>query len=107
MNKFIRVFAYILMVAGGLIVIGGIIGGILMLVLRGSREVGHAFPMIRMMGQGSALSSGFGGFLGGLLVSGFGMILYLLGDIAKPKTNPEPQLPAKPVRARATKTLKK
>jgi hypothetical protein len=107
MNKIIRVFAYILMVVGGLIVIGGIIAGILMLVLRGSREVGHALPMIRMMGQGSALSSGFGGFLGGLLVSGFGMILYLLGDIAKLNVNPQPELPAKPVRAKETKTLKK
>jgi hypothetical protein len=107
MNKIIRVVAYIFMVIGGLIVIGGIIGGILMLVLRGSREVGHAFPMIRMMGQGSALSSGFGGFLGGLLVSGFGMILYLLGDIAKPKSSPEPEQPVKPVRTKVTKTLKK
>jgi hypothetical protein len=107
MNKLIRVFAYILMVVGGLIIIGGIIGGILMLVLRGSREFGHALPMVRMMGQGSALSSGFGGFLGGLMVSGYGMILYLLGDIAKLKLNPETESPAKPVRAREPKAVKK
>jgi hypothetical protein len=100
MNKFIRVFAYILMVAGGLIVIGGIVGGILMLVLRGSREVGHALPMIRMMGQGSAMSAGFGGFLGGLLVSGFGMILYLLGDIAKPKNSLPPETKVKTTKAK-------
>lgn len=100
MNKTIRVFAYIFMVIGGLIVIGGIIGGILMLVLRGPREVGHAIPMIRMMGQGSALSSGFGGFLGGLLVSGFGMILYLLGEIVKPKNSPPPEIKVKTTRVK-------
>jgi hypothetical protein len=100
MNKTIRVFAYILMVVGGLIVIGGIIAGILMLVLRGSREVGHAIPMVRMMGQGSALSSGFGAFLGGLFVSGYGMILYLLGEIVKPKNSLPPEVKVKKTRAK-------
>jgi hypothetical protein len=108
MNKLIRVFSYILMILGALIVLGGLVGGIFMLLFaRGARGIEHSFPGMRMMGAGIAAGSGWRAMFEGLLVSGFGMVLYLLEKIGRPKTNPEPEVPVKPVRARETKTLKK
>ena len=107
MNKLIRIFSYILMILGALIVLGGLGTGIFMLMARGARVMEHSFPMVRMMGSGLAGTSGLNVMFEGLLVSGFGMLLYLLEKIARPKTSPEPEQPVKPVRARETKTLKK
>lgn len=89
MNKVIRVFSYVLMILGIVIILGGLGSGIAMLVARGAREIGReagrALPMFRMMGSGSAIMTGLRVMLQGLLVSGFGMVIYLLGDVTHPK----------------------
>ena len=104
MNKLIRIFSYVLMILGALIVLGGLGSGIFMLFARIPHMMEHSFPAVRMMGSGT---SGFRVVLEGLLVSGFGMLLYLLEKVGRPKINQEPELPVKPVRAREPKTLKK
>ena len=95
MNKLIRVFSYILMVLGIVIILGGLGTGIAMLVARGAREVGRAMPMMKMLGSGSAVMASLRVMLQGLLVSGFGMVIYLLGDIARPKPAEIPEKPTK------------
>jgi hypothetical protein len=105
MKKLIRIFSYILMILGGLILLGGLATGIFMLIARGARMMEHSFPMVRMMGSGSAVMTGLGAMLKGVLVSGFGMLLYLAGDIAQPKTAPKLEAPVKAVKAKkVTKT---
>ncbi len=84
MKKMIRIFSYFLMILGALILLGGLGTSIVMLVARGTRDVGHALPMVKMLGSGSAIMIGLRGMLQGVLVSGFGMLLYLLGVIAHP-----------------------
>ncbi len=100
MNKLIRVFSYILMILGALIVLGGLGSGIFMLFARMPRMMEHSFPAVRMMGSGAAGMSGFRAVLEGLLVSGFGMILYLLGEIVKPKNSLPPEIKVKTTRAK-------
>jgi hypothetical protein len=95
------------MILGVLIVIGGLATNIFMLSARGTRVLEHSFPIMRMMGSGLAVTTGLGVMLQGVLVTGFGMLLYLLGDIALPKTTPEPDLPAKAVKDKETKRIKK
>jgi hypothetical protein len=85
MNKLIRVFSYTLMILGALIILGGLTTGILMLVSRGAHMMEQSWPMMRMMGSGSVVTTRLNVMLQGLLVSGFGMLLYLAGEIAKPK----------------------
>lgn len=100
MKKLIRVFSYILMILGAVIILGGLGTGIAMLVARGAREMGRALPMMRMLGSGSAIMTGLRVMLQGLLVSGFGMVIYLLGDYVNPKNAPAPELTAKTTRAK-------
>jgi len=99
-KKFIRVFSYILMILGAVIVLGGLATGIVMLVARGARLMEHAQPFMRMMGSGSAIPIGLGVMLQGLLVSGFGMLLYLVGEIATPKEQPVVVIPDKTTRVK-------
>jgi hypothetical protein len=80
MKKLIRIFSYFLMILGAVIILGGLGTGIAMLVARGAREVGRALPMMRMLGPGSAVMTALRVMLQGLLVSGFGMVIYLLGE---------------------------
>jgi uncharacterized membrane protein len=100
MNKFIRVFAYILMVLGALIVLGGFVSGIVMLGTRGFHMLEQSAPMLRMMGGFSGITTGLKLMLQGLLVSGFGMLLYLLGQIAEPKEPPAITKPEKTTRVK-------
>jgi hypothetical protein len=85
MKKMIRVYSYILMILGAVIVLGGLGTGVTLLLARGARIIDHAQPFLRMMGQGSAVTTALKVMLDGLMVSGFGMLLYLVGEIAKPK----------------------
>jgi hypothetical protein len=50
MNKLIRIFSYVLMILGALIVLGGLGSGIFMLFARIPRMMEHSFPAVRMMG---------------------------------------------------------
>jgi hypothetical protein len=100
MKKFIRVFSYILMILGAVIILGGLGTGIIMLVTRGARIMEHSQPFIRMMGEGAVVTTGLKVMLQGLLVSGFGMLLYLVGEIAKPKDPQVEELPIKPTRVK-------
>jgi len=95
MKKYIRVFSYILMILGAVIILGGLGTGIVMLVARGARMMEQAQPFMRMMGSGSAITIGLGVMLQGVLVSGFGMLLYLVGEIATPKDPPVVVIPQK------------
>ena len=56
MKKFIRVFSYILMILGAVIILGGLGTGIVMLVARGARMMEQAQPFMRMMGSESPVS---------------------------------------------------
>ena len=100
MKKLIRVFSYILMILGVVIILGGLGTGIAMLVARGAREVGRALPMMRMFGSGSAITNALRVMLQGLLVSGFGMVIYLMGDLANHKNAQHPELMAKKTRTK-------
>jgi hypothetical protein len=100
MQKLIRIFSYFLMILGALILVGGLGTGILMLATRGARLMEQSWPMMRMMGSGSAITTGLKVMLEGLLVSGFGMLLYLVGEIVKPKTPPAASVPEKPTRVK-------
>jgi len=100
MTKLIRVFSYILMILGAVIILGGLGVGISMLVVRGARIMEHSQPFLRMMGPGSAVMAGLIGMLEGLMVSGFGMLLYLVGEIAKSKTPPAAEIPEKKIRTK-------
>jgi hypothetical protein len=95
MQKLIRIFSYFLMILGAVILVGGLSTGILMLVTRGGRMMEQSWPMMRMMGPGSAFTTGLKVMLEGLLVSGFGMLLYLLGENVKPKSLPVTTVPEK------------
>jgi hypothetical protein len=93
MNKFIRVFSYILMILGALIFLGGLGSGIAGLFLRGVREVSRNLPMARLALSGVGIASGLRTILIGLLVSGFGMFLHQVTEIVQrikgdPKLNP-------------------
>ncbi|MGA9396697.1 MAG: hypothetical protein WBV22_00435 [Anaerolineaceae bacterium] len=100
MKKLIRVFSYILMILGAVILLGGLGTGIAMLFARGAREMGRGLPMMRMLGSGSAIMTTLRVMLQGLLVSGFGMVIYLIGDLANPKNAPAPEFPAKTARTK-------
>ncbi len=95
MKKMIRIFSYVLMILGVVILLGGFGTGIAMLVARGGREVGRALPMMRMLGAGSAVMTALRVMLEGVLVSGFGMVIYLLGDFTQPGN---PELPVHPAK---------
>lgn len=100
MNKLIRIFSYILMVLGALILLGGLGAGIFMLIARGAHVLQQPAPFMRMMGSGLAVTSGLRAMLEGLLVSGFGMVLYLMGEMVQSKrlTDPTPPIKTKPVK---------
>ena len=100
MNKFIRVFSYILMILGAVIFLGGLGTGIIMLVTRGARMMEHSQPFLRMMGGGVAVTTGLKAMLQGLLVSGFGMLLYLVGEIVRHKDPQAEDLPIKSTRVK-------
>ncbi len=100
MNKFIRVFSYILMILGAVIILGGLGTGIIMLVTRGARMMEHSQPFLRMMGGGVAVTTGLKVMLQGLLVSGFGMLLYLVGEIVRRKDSQAEDLPIKSARVK-------
>ena len=96
MKKLIRVFSYILMILGAVIVLGGMGTGIIMLVTRGARMMEHSQPFFRMMGEGAAITTALKVMLQGLLVSGFGMLLYLVGENVK---NCEPDMEELPIKS--------
>lgn len=88
MNKLIRIFSYVLMGLGALIVLGGLGTGIAMLAARGAHLMERSLPFLRMLGSGSAVMIALRAMLQGLLVSGFGMLLYLAGDVARGREFP-------------------
>jgi hypothetical protein len=100
MKKIIRVYSYSLMILGVVIILGGLGTGISMLLIRGARMMEHSQPFIKMMGEGSAIAAGLKVMLQGLLVSGFGMLLYLVGEIVKLKN---PQLEEVPIKTTRVK----
>ena len=89
MNKFIRVFSYILMVLGAVIILGGLGAGVAGLFARGFRMAERAMPMARMMNAGG-FGNGLRIMFDGLLVSGFGMLLHQVGEVIRRKDEPTP-----------------